>query len=155
MARFDRGSIGVGDRAEVRRRAELAKIHILAAQLQLDRETYEAVLLRLGSVTSAAKLDPMSRGMVVEYLKRALGAAAHEGHRAQAPHNLGSKPLLAKIEALLADGKKPWAYAEALAKRICKKDRLAFCSSDELRKVVAALSYDQKRRERAQATPRA
>lgn len=143
----------VARRGNDRRRAELAKIHILAEQAHLDRETYEAMLLRLANVTSAAALDAFGRRVVIEHLQRCAGQTPRDdgAHRADAPRNLNAKPLLAKIEALLADGGKSWAYADALARRICRKDRLTFCGDLELRKIVAALSYDQQRRARREA----
>lgn len=149
-----RGFKGVGRRGGDRRCAELAKIHVLAKQAGLDRETYEAVLLRLANVMSAADLDALARNVVIDYLQHCVRQSPRDGtaHRADAPHNLASKPLLGKIEALLADGGKPWAYVEAMARRICKRERLAFCSDAELRKIVAALSYDQQRREHREAT---
>jgi phage gp16-like protein len=145
-----------GDHGERRRRAELAKIHILAQQARLDRETYEAMLQRVANVTTSAALDAFGRRVVIEHLKRCAGESPRDGgaHRAEAPHNLNAKPLLAKIEALLADGGKPWAYADALARRICHKDRLAFCSDAELHKIVAALAYDQQRRARREVSAR-
>lgn len=146
VERFKRGLKGSGSRTTDRRRAELAKIHILTTQAGLDRETYEAMLMRLADVDSSAKLDDAGRGRVIGYLTRITG---HRDHGA-ASHNLRSKPLLGKIEALLADGAKPWAYADALALRICKKARLAFCGDAELVKIVAALAYDAQRRHRAE-----
>ena len=139
---------------DARRRAELAKIHILASQAGLDRETYEAMLLRLANVTSSAALDAFGRGVVIQHLQRSAGKPARDtrAHRADAPHNADAKPLLGKISALLADGGKPWAYADALARRICRKDRVAFCSDAELRKIVAALTYDQQRRARREVS---
>lgn len=59
--------------------------------------------------------------------------------------------LMGKIEALLADKAKrqgapvSWNYAHAVAKRVCKVDRLDFCDNIMLGKVIAALSYDQNR----------
>lgn len=142
MERFKRGLKGGADRTTDRRRSELAKIHVLASQAGLDRETYESVLLRIGNVTSSAALDGFGRQMVIGYLQRTLGQPDH----GIAPHNRDGKPMLRKIEALLADGGKPWAYGDALAMRICQKARLTFCSDAELRKVIAALTYDAKRR---------
>jgi phage gp16-like protein len=135
------GSAGAGER---RRRAELAKIHLQAKELGLDTDTYRDVLRLVAGVDSAADLDASGRRRVIEHFNAKLGVAS--AHRTEAPHNLAGKPLLAKIEALLADGDKPWSYAEALARRICRRDRLAFCSDVELRKIIAALSYDQQRR---------
>lgn len=53
-----------------------------------------------------------------------------------------------KIEALLADARRPWAYADAIALHSFGVERVAFCSDEQLRKIVAMLSYDQRRRGR-------
>ena len=49
--------------------------------------------------------------------------------------------LLALIggSALLADGKKPWAYAHAMAKRMFGVDRVEWLSDEHMHKLVAAL----------------
>jgi phage gp16-like protein len=127
------------------RRRELAKIHILAQQVGLDRDAYETLLHGLTGATSAAGLDRDSRLRVIARLRAQLPAPAPSHHHG-APHNIDARPMLGKIEALLAEGGKPWAYAEALARRIAHRDRLAFCSDAELGKVIAALHYDQARR---------
>ncbi|MFO1417280.1 MAG: phage protein GemA/Gp16 family protein [Methylotetracoccus sp.] len=62
----------------------------------------------------------------------------------RAANTTDGRPQMQKIEALLAKAKRPWSYAVALCKRICKKDRLEFCTSAELGKVTA-LSYDAQR----------
>lgn len=63
----------------------------------------------------------------------------------------GRQGLISKIGALLADKAKrqgstvPWSYADAIAKKVCGVDKVQWCNQEQLRKVVAALSKDQKR----------
>ncbi len=52
---------------------------------------------------------------------------------------------LKKIEALLTVGGKPWNYAHALAKRICKTDRIEWVPDHLLYKIITALRYQAKR----------
>ncbi|MDI3260052.1 MAG: DUF1018 domain-containing protein [Sinobacteraceae bacterium] len=155
------------------RRRDLARIHILADELGMTREQYEAVLWAVARVTSAAQLDEYGRRRVIGHLKARLPWAPGRprpmsiGEIASArmllreaerrargiPLTLEQRPLLQKIGALLADARRPWKYAQALAKRIAGKDRLELCSDAELRKIVAALAIDQqRRRRRAEAT---
>lgn len=61
---------------------------------------------------------------------------------------INKQALLEKIEALLADKKRPWNYAHAMAARICGVNRLEWCNAEELHKIVAALEYDARRRGR-------
>ncbi len=131
------------------RKAELARIHIAAADLGMDRDTYEQMLFTLCRVRSAADLDAAGRQSVMDHLR---GLAHHRRWRSEypgRPHNADSAdrgPLIRKIEAYLTQSHRPWAYADGMARRICKRDRLALCSPEQLRKIVAALAYDQKRR---------
>lgn len=131
------------------RRAELAKIHIAAKQLGLDRDAYEDMLWAVARVRSAADLDEPGRRRVLDHLK-AVGFKARPGAqpRPGRPHNLASSergPQLGKIEALLATAGRPWAYADGMAARMFHVDRVAFCTPEQLHKLTAALVYDAKR----------
>ena len=126
------------------RRRELAKIHLGAKQLGMDREAYEHMLWTIARVKSAAKLDAPGRARVLEHLK----ACGFKDVRKGRPHNMASddrSDQLRKIEAFLASTQRPWAYADALAKRLCKVDSLTFCNTDQLGKIIAALAYDAQR----------
>lgn len=150
--------------------AELAKIHIAKKELGLDDDTYRALLRRvidlnplhitaLGKtkafegVISAKYLTSLGRAAVLSHFKSSgfAGKKAYPGR----PHNTDSKTAntaaqLRKIEALLADAKRPWAYAVSMAKHMYKKDTLTFCNSQELAGLIAALVKDAKKREAAQ-----
>ena len=59
-----------------------------------------------------------------------------------------------KIEALLADAGRPWEYLThakegrvSMVMRICKVKRLEFCNAQMLGKLIAALTYDARRRQ--------
>ncbi len=131
------------------RSRELARIHILADELGLNRDAYEDVLWAVARVRSAANLDDAGRRAVVAHLQRLRGQRPRpEG---VPPNSLSSRPLLKKIAAQLSDAGRPWAYANAIAERLAGKSRLEFCSDAELGKVVAALAIDQKRRKRGRA----
>ena len=133
-----------------RRRRELARIHIGAKALGLDRDGYEVMLWTVARVKSAADLDERGRRAVLAHLT-AVGFRARPGGRTHPgrPHNIESGdrgPMLKKIEALLADAGRPWAYADAMARRMCHVERVAFCDLAQLRKLVSALVYAAKRR---------
>lgn len=135
------------------RRAELAKIHIAAKQLGLDRDTYEAMLWTLARVKSAGDLNAEGRHQVLEHLKsrgfkpaqmKAVKSASKRGTKPAVPADRQAQ--VAKIEALLADAGRPWEYVEAMAKRMCHVDALRFCAPEQLGKLIAALEYDRRRR---------
>ena len=51
-----------------------------------------------------------------------------------------------KIEAQLADMGLPWAYADSILLRMHLVESIRFAKPDQLRDVVAALTYEQERR---------
>lgn len=141
------------------RRRELAKIHIAKAQLGLDDDTYRAMLWTLGRVRSAADLGAEGRRQVLDHLKsrgfraakRAEPSTITRGIKPAVPADRQAQ--IGKIEALLADAGRPWAYVEAMAKRMCKVNALRFCTPEQLGKLIAALSYDAKRRAAKESLP--
>lgn len=132
------------------RNPSLAKIHIAKKQLGLDDETYRAMLLQHGGVTSAKDLTPLGAAKVLHHLEKAgfkPKAADHGKHPKPAA---GRAALVRKVEAQLADAGRPWDYVDAMAKRMFKVDKLDWLDEEQLGKVVAALAYDAKRRAKAQ-----
>jgi phage gp16-like protein len=132
------------------RSRELAQIHMAQAALGLDDATYRDALWTVARVRSAADLDAHGRRAVIAHFKA----------RGWAPRGIGRprpaatrRPLLGKVFALL--GERPVAYAEAILKHMfgdAAPARLEWADSEQLRKLVAALSYDATRR-RARARP--
>jgi phage gp16-like protein len=129
------------------RNADLAKIHIAKKQLGLDDETYRAMLRTHGGVSSSKDLSPMAAARVLAHLRSA-------GFKATAPAGKGRKPRttanraeqLAKIEAQLADAKRPWSYADSMARHMFKVDQVGWLNTQQMSAVIAALDYDAKRR---------
>ena len=138
------------------RSGALAQIHISKAQLGLDDGTYRDMLFAIARVRSAKDLDHAGRAKVLEHMKRCgwkpmppKTKPAAGTVRAGEPHNLHSEargPQLKKIEALLADAGRPWAYADGMAYRMFGIQRVAMCHEGQLHKMTAALMYDQARR---------
>jgi phage gp16-like protein len=119
------------------RRQQLAVIHIGKKALALSDEAYRELLSRVAQVHSAADLDETGRRTVL--VKR-----SHKGR----PLNMDSPDRgaqLGKIEALLLEANRPWAYADAIARRICRVEKVAWCTPEQLRKVIAALVSNAKR----------
>jgi phage gp16-like protein len=57
--------------------------------------------------------------------------------------------MLQKIEAYLAEAKRPWTYVNAMAKRMFKIERVQWCNPGQLHKIIAALEYDARRHGRS------
>jgi phage gp16-like protein len=129
------------------RNKDLARIHIAVHELGLDDETYRDLLRSTTGKGSAGELDARERWRVLVALSKAgaKSAARYPGRPAQ--QRPGKEALLGKVEALLADAKRPWAYAHAMARRMFKVDQVQWCDADQLHRLVAALEYDQRRRE--------
>ena len=152
--------MSAAERAE--RRKELAKIHLGARQLGLADGAYRDLLEAVGGQRSAKDLDAAGRRRALAQL-RSLGAdfrppprdedappvrEAAEAGAGEAEAS-ATAPLQRKIRALL--GTRPEAYAEAILQRQTghpHRTPLAWASAAQLRKVVAALTYDRQRRER-------
>lgn len=122
-----------------RRRAELAKIHIAKADRNMSDEDYRYMLHIVAGVDSAADLDAKGRRMVLDHLYGGKSKRPYpkrprnmEGHSSRAAQ-------LQKIEALLTIGKRPWAYADALAKAICKVEKVEWVADYDLYKIITAL----------------
>ena len=134
------------------RTKELARIHCLKRDIGMTDEQYEAVLWTVARVESAKDLDAYGRLKVIEQLENRRKAMRNAGYPGR-PHN-ADRPQIRKIEALLADAGRPWAYADTIAKRTTGKDRITFCSDADLRKIIAALEYDAGRRKRREEQAR-
>lgn len=126
----------------------LAKIHIAKAQLGLDDETYRALLARVAGVRSAKDLTARQVGAVLREFER-LGfqskPSTKRAGRAKPKASDDRQALVGKIEAQLTEAGRPWAYADAMALRMFKVERVEWCSTDQLCRLVAALAYDAKR----------
>lgn len=137
-----------------KRKTELARIHILKADLGLSDDDYRTMLAVQTGKSSAADLTDRERWRVLDHLSRLTGKDGRRKGYPGRPHNAdrgdGRAAQLRKIEALLTSGGKPWAYADALCQRLSRDqlipfERCAFAPWWLLRKVIAALTYQAKR----------
>jgi len=133
------------------RNPALAKIHIAKKELAMDDDTYRVMLQSVAGVSSSKDLTDAGVTKVLAHLQRCgwkPKAAAKVGRKPSVGR--GRKALVGKIEALLAEAKRPWSYADAMAKRMFGVDKTDWLEPEQLVKVVAALTYDAKRNGRQQ-----
>lgn len=128
---------------------QLAAIHIGKKRLGLSDKAYRELLARMAQVHSAADLDEAGRRAVLDEMRR-LGFVDGKVKRSHAgrPRNMDSPDRgaqLGKIEAMLLEANRLWVYADAIARRICGVEKIAWCTSEQLRKVIAALVSNAKR----------
>lgn len=137
------------------RRPELAKIHIAKKDLGLTDDDYQAMLQEITGKTSAGDLTAKQRRAVLDHLaslgfknKRTSGRPKNADRKpGQKASQVSRAKQLQKIEALLTIGEKPWSYADALAQRICKADRVAWVKDGDLYKIITALRKQAQREE--------
>lgn len=131
------------------RKARLARIHFAKKALGLQDDVYRDLLVRVTGLRSSADMTAQQHADVLAEFVR-LGfrderaearAAAFRGR----PKGVKDVPLLRKAEALLADGKKPWSYAHAMARRMFKVARVEWLNGEQMRRLVAALEIDARR----------
>ncbi|WHS58644.1 regulatory protein GemA [Pseudomonas sp. G2-4] len=132
-----------------RRNANLSKIHIAKKDLGLDDETYRALLNRVAGVKSAKDLGPIKVVAVLAEFER-LGWKPKAKPAGRAAPNVApdKQKLIGKIQAFMADAKRPWEYADGMAKRMFKVDRVEWLDCQQLGSLVSALTYDAKRNKR-------
>lgn len=123
------------------RRRELARIHLRAKELGLDGAAYRDMLYAVTRKRSAADLDAGERKRVLDHL--GAGKARHGTVRASKDR----APLIGMVRRLLGPDRSD-AYALGILKHMYKAAapaRLEWASAEQLRKVVAALKYDERR----------
>lgn len=123
------------------------KIQIARRQLGLDDDAYYAILARVAGVKSSKDLTPGQISRVLIELER-LGfkpKAAKKAGRAAPKASPDRQAQIGKIEAFLAEAKRPWSYADAMALRMFKVERVEWCDADQLRRIITALTYDAER----------
>ncbi|HRD68218.1 MAG TPA: regulatory protein GemA [Candidatus Competibacter sp.] len=132
---------------DLTRTRDLKLIHIARKDMAWDETTYRAILERVTGKDSAAGLNARQRKAVIdEFVRLGWRVKSRKGHRRPGAVPEDRQRLIYKIGAYLAEAGRAWAYADGIARRVCKVDSLRFCTPEQLHKIVAALAYDQKRR---------
>jgi hypothetical protein len=123
----------------------------------MEDAAYRDALVQIGGANpsaeggpSAKHLDAQGLGRMLDHLSRIAG----EDPLRPNADEIKADPQLAKINALLADAKRPWSYllakggvgGQSLLERLTRKQRLRFCTPTDLGKVIAALQIDADRR---------
>lgn len=133
------------------RRKNLAAIHASKKQLGLDDDTYRDLLARVSSshgptCRSAKDLTADQVRAVLDEMRR-LGAK-RPGEFPGTPHNIDHLSAeITKIEAQLADMRLPWSYADAIARRMYRIERVAWCRKrEQLVGILSALHVEQEKR---------
>jgi len=132
-----------------RRRRLIAMVQVGACRLHLDDDTRRAMQVQVTGCKSCADMDERQLRAVIAALN-GRGAKLTDAPRSlPAPDKA---PLLRKVEALTRTGNYPWPrYPLGISKRMWRDaapPRLEWHSPQQLRALVAALTYDARRRAR-------
>lgn len=133
-------------KTDAARKSELAMIHVAKKALSLEDDAYRSILLAVTGKTSSAQLSSQGRKALIDHFKKiGFKVVAKAAGRAKPTVAGPRQRYIAKIEAQLATAARPWAYADAMAKRICNIERIDWCEPADLLKIIAALTYDARR----------
>lgn len=127
------------------RRATLAAIHIGKTSIGMPDDAYREMLERLTGERSAASVATGQLGAVMDEL-RAKGAKFSKPfapRRTAIPADRAK--LFSRVEALCKALGKGMDYADGVAKRVCKVDKVEWCTPEQLGKVCGALSHTARR----------
>ena len=120
-------------------RANLSKIHIAIKELGLSDDTYRDILHVNFNTRSSKDLNDLQCVRLLQHFEGLGWKQAKPRRHGRKPHHMDKSAYLAKIEALLAEAGRSWAYADAMAKRMYGPDSVQFCTDEQLRGIVAAL----------------
>lgn len=165
-----------GTEQRERRKAMLAKVHLAKAQRAMSEDEYRTMLADRYGVDSARDLTDKQLHALLLYLQTlgatfTRGSARQRGGKADRKReipatlehddaNLGREAYMRKVEALLADKARvegthiPWGYAVSILKKQTGGVIKSFAQADveQLRGVIAALTYDAQRKRRYAGT---
>lgn len=142
------------DRDAARRRAEIAKIHVLKKHAGLDEATYRAMMARTcNGKTSAADLNQAERSALLDEFKR-LGFFEGNAHAAKLDDFSDVEPQARLIRALWADLAKVGALRNSsetglrrLIKRLTRVDSINWLDAVQANSVIEALKSMKARAE--------
>lgn len=142
---------------------QIKLIHTIKGALCIDDDVYRGLLAGFGVESSKDLRDAQAELLLRDLEQKAIAAgvwkkkeqpkAGRRPGNIKRPEGQGRKDYervsrakqLQKIEALLTVGKRPWAYADALAEKICRTrdkmpiKRVAWVPTNQLYKIITAL----------------
>lgn len=122
---------------------QIATVHVAKAKCGMTDAEYRDLLGSVG-VESSTQLNPGNLKVVLERFAAMGFAVKGKGRKASAT---SKGKLMGKILAQCAALKVSRRYADGVAARMFRVKRLEWCSADQLRRVVAALTYRQQKQE--------
>lgn len=134
-------------------RARLIRlVHVGRRELALDDDTYRALVADVAGDdgrTSCTQLKDKELQVLVDRMKGTGFKVVSKRDHGRRPNPPATREqLIKKLEAQLAEAGRPWAYADGMARRICKVDKVDWCTDEQLHKLIAAMYMDATRHKR-------
>lgn len=128
------------------KQSQIAKIHIAKQQLKIPEGAYRLMLKRFGVTSSKDLTNVQAERVIDEFIAKGWKPKKTNKTKGK-PHNFNNQPaIMQKIEALLADMGLRWNYADSMAKRMFKIDKVVWIKKEQqLHDIVAALYYKQQK----------
>ena len=127
------------------RKSLIAKVKIAQKALGLDDDTYRAILERQTDKRSCIELTVPQLVRVVAYMRTIGWQEPAQKPSRRKPVIPEAAGYVNKIEALLAEAKRPWSYAAGIAKRMYKVEKLEWLTPDQVRGIMVVLMRDAER----------
>ena len=128
----------------------ITKIQVARSQTGMDEDSYRLMLSRIsnGRTNSAKGLTIGQAEAVIEEFKAKGWKPKPSSKTKGKPHNFKQLPgEIEVIEALLADMKLTWSYADSIAKQMFGIQKVAWLKkADQFKAVLAALHVEQEKR---------
>ena len=128
------------------KRKQIQLIHIAKHQLRIDDDTYRTMLRAISGepVTSSTQLSAAGLEKILRHLKKQGFKTRSAGGR---PTPSAKKDrMIRKIQAqLISMGNLPDSYADGIADHMFSIHRYHWCNEQQLHKIIAALTYQQRR----------
>ncbi|MGK0706495.1 gp16 family protein [Yokenella regensburgei] len=119
-------------------------IHTGKSSLGWDDDTYRDVLACQTGKRSARDCTTAELEKVVLYMRTQGFAPSSRGRRPRVA--AGRKAMLSKIEAMLAEANRPWAYLDGVIERMLgEKKPVEWLNDDQVRKLMQMLIVDARR----------
>lgn len=130
-----------------RRKLLIAIAHVAAARLGLDEDTRRAVQRAVTGVASCSQMDVAALQRLIRHYQRKGAQVWLPGPVVKASEDRA--PLIGKLAALCHAGGYPFpAYPLAILKHMgCAVERIEWAPAPMLRNAVAAMRYQEKRKE--------
>lgn len=134
----------------IQQRRMIGAIKAGQTALGWDDVTYRSVLARLTGKSSSTLCTLAELEQIKEYMHQQGYPRKAKKHGRKPSVPASKKTVLGKIEALLADAKRPWQYAETMAQHMFGVRYVDWLDIQQLTKLMQALIIDAKRRQKTE-----